>query len=589
MRLAPTVDVLDTILHVCCVILQSLYIHDATGDSQVQSTDALQSTSSVLLQAALQDDQKFALYSTVDPEVIRKKRESKKHQSMKKAASAPNEHATEEEDQDGNSDSIPPPVPTPPLPSDDEEMPNEDESQKDAPIPQKLVSDLASSPVVKSGHLHDASSTQELSTSFEKVTKISFLPEAISSPVSPGYWQPPQTPPEHFEPQQVKSSPQLLVEEEEADSVLLGATSSPTIIVTAQQNMQKKWDERANGSQSSIPMDVKSTPHLISHKSPTAPLGLPTGSSPSVLSPGKQDAHSAVRQRLATADTHTHSSPLLTVQKAGEEEEEDNMHSAPNLLGMGRASLAASPIKSSVVIERDVVPNRGKGGSATDLTVMSEEQHSVGMTIDYNHATGSSMVSPLTSPERADVDGEVIMEGEERLAKEIWQDRHGKFNGQLSEARSQQHSSAWEQTPDHLQDTSQQHSATIQFTVTTMVDPSLLQPATPPTHDTILEDEVSSATSRPGSGGRPPSANMAVRRRKSSSLEDFAKVYYEKFGLKVRIDKKCVFISTIHQFSNVACSSCRGVVLCWPCVSMHVATYMFHCPEVQSTLMTPCG
>lgn len=517
------------------VILLSLYILVATGESQVQSTDALQSTSSVLLQAALQDDQKFALYSTVDPEVIRKKRESKQYQSMKKAASAPNEQATEEEDQDGNSDSIPPPVPTPLLPSDDEEMPNEDESQKDALIPQTLASDLASSPVVKSGHLHDVASNQELSTSFEKVTKISFLPGAISSPVSPGYWQPPQTPPEHFEPQQVKSSPQLLVEEEEDESVLLGAASSPTIIVTAQQNMQKKWDEKADGSQSSIPTDVKSTPHLIPHKSPTAPLGLPTGSSPSVLYPGKQDAHSAVRQRLATADTH--SSPLLAVQKAGEEE--DNTHSSPNLLGMGRA---------------------------WDLAVMSEEQHSVGMTVDYDHATGSSMVSPLTSPERADLDGEVIMEDEEKLAKEIWQDRDDKFDSQLSRAKSQRHSSAWEQTPDHPQDTSQQHSATIQFIVTTMVDPSLLQPSTPPTHETILEDEVSSATSRPGSGGRPPSANIPVRRRKSSSLEDFAKVYYEKFGLKVRIDKMCVFISAKHKLSNVACSSCRGVVLCWPVV-----------------------
>ena len=553
----------STLSFTSSVILLSLYILVATGESQVQSTDALQSTSSVLLQAALQDDQKFALYSTVDPEVIRKKRESKQYQSMKKAASAPNEQATEEEDQDGNSDSIPPPVPTPLLPSDDEEMPNEDESQKDALIPQTLASDLASSPVVKSGHLHDVASNQELSTSFEKVTKISFLPGAISSPVSPGYWQPPQTPPEHFEPQQVKSSPQLLVEEEEDESVLLGAASSPTIIVTAQQNMQKKWDEKADGSQSSIPTDVKSTPHLISHKSPTAPLGLPTGSSPSVLYPGKQDAHSAVRQRLATADTH--SSPLLAVQKAGEEEE-DNTHSSPNLLGMGRASLAASPIKSSVVVERDVVPNRGKAGSATDLAVMSEEQHSVGMTIDYDHATGSSMVSPLTSPERADLDGEVIMEDEEKLAKEIWQDRDGKFDSQLSRAKSQRHSSAWEQTPDHPQDTSQQHSATIQFTVTTMVDPSLLQPSTPPTHETILEDEVSSATSRPGSGGRPPSANIVVRRRKSSSLEDFAKVYYEKFGLKVRIDKMCVFISAKHKLSNVTCSSCRGVVLCWPVV-----------------------
>ena len=519
------------------VIPLSLYILDATGESQVQSTDALQSTSSVLLQAALQDDQKFALYSTVDPEVIRKKRESKKYQSMKNTASGPNEQATEEEDQDGNSDSIPPPVPIPPLPSDDEEMLNEDESQKDVPVPQTLASDLASSPVVTSGHLHDVVSTQELSTSFEKVTKISFLPGAISSPVSPGYWhQPPQTPPEDFEPQQVKSSPQLLVEEEEAESALLGAASSPTIIVTAQQNMQTKWNERADGSQSSIPTDVKSTPHLISHKSPTAPLGFPTGSSPSVLSPGKQDAQSAVRQRLATADTH--SSPLLAVQKAGEEE--DNTHSSPNLLGTGRASLAASPIESSVVVERDVVPNRGKAGSATDLAVMSEGQHSVGMTIDYSHATGSSMVSPLTSPERADLEGEAIVEDEEKLAKEIWQDRDGKFDAQLSLAKSQQHSGAWEQTPDHPQDTSQQHSATIQFTVTTMVDPSLLQPSTPPTHETILEDEVSSATSRPGSGGRPPSANIPVRRRKSSSLEDFAKVYYEKFGLKVRIDEKCV-------------------------------------------------
>ena len=511
----------------------TLSLPNSIGDSRAQSTDALQSPSSVLLQAALQEDQKFALYSTVDPEVIRKKRESKKYQSMKKAAASdPDEHTPEEGDQDGNSDSVPPPVPIPLLHSDDEEISNEEEIQEDETSPKASGSDVASATVVETGHLHDVTGTQELSTSFEKVTKISFVPEAISSPVSPGYQRLPQTPPEQLQPQQVKSSPQLLVEEEEDEEPApLGATSSPNVIVTIQQDMHKSQEEEeeASGSQSSIPTGVKSTPHLLSPRSPTAQMVHPTGSSPSVLVPGKQDTGYSVRQRLSSANTH--SSPLLAVEKNGEV---DGLHSSPNLIGMGRASLTPSQIgiKSARVTENGV-PDGGRTVTASDSTQKIGEMHSVDMTIDYNYATGSSMVSPLTSPERADLDGEVTVLPVERLAKEVWQGGDVDHDTQVSH-HSQQHTSAQEQTPDHPQDLSQQNSSTIQFTVTTMVDPSLLQPPTFSAHDTILEDEVSSSTSRPGSGGRPPSANVVVRRRKSSSLEDFAKIYYEKFGLKVR-------------------------------------------------------
>ena len=483
----------------------------------------------MLLQAALQEDQKFELYSAVDPEVIRRKRESKKYQSMKKATSfVPDEHTCEENDQDDNSD-VPPPVPIPLLSTDDEEMPNEGEDQEDETTPKASASDIEPSTVVETGHLRDVTSSQELSPSFEKATKISFIPEAVSSPVSPDYQHPPQTPPERFGPQQVQSSPQLLVEEEDAESALLGAASSPTVIVTIEQSMQKRQEEEANGSQSSIPAGVKSTPHLLSPKSPIAPSVPPTGSSPNLLSPGKQDAHCAVSQRLMIADTH--SSPFLAVQKT---REVDGMHSSPHLLGVGKASLTPSQIgiKSTVITDKDV-SDSGKTDTVTEHAQQMEEMHSVGMTIDYQHATDSSMVSPLTSPERADSDGEVIVQAEEKPAKEIWQDGHVGYDAQLSHY-SQQEGSAWEQPVDHPQDVSQQGSSTIQFTVTTMVDPSLLQPPVPPTHDTILEDEVNCSTSRPGSGGRPPSANIIVRRRKSSSLEDFAKIYYEQFGLKVR-------------------------------------------------------
>ena len=160
--------------------------------------------------------------------------------------------------------------------------------------------------------------------------------------------------------------------------------------------------------------------------------------------------------------------------------------------------------------------------------------HSVGMTIDYRYATESNMVSPLTSPERSYSNGEVVAQAEEVLAREVWQEEDVDTDVQRSYYSGQ--SSAWEQTVDHPANMSQPGSSTIHFTVTTMLDPSLLEPPVSPAHDTILEDEVSTIdTSRPGSGGRPVSANIGMRRRKSSTLEDFAKVYYEKFGLKVRV------------------------------------------------------
>ena len=488
------------------------------GDSQVHSNDALESNSSALLQAALHEDPKFALYSTVDPEVIRRKRESKKYQSVKKAASDHDEEMPEEDND--REDTMPPPVPPLPLSTDDEDVPTEEE---DDTTPKPSASDVASW-VVETGHVRDVTSNQELSTSYEKVTKISFVPGAVSSPV-----RPPQ-----FETQHVQSSPQLLVEEEgDVESALVGTTSSPTVFVTMEQNVQTGQEEPASGSQSSIPDGVKSTPLLLSPKSPTAPSVPLATSSPTLVSTGKQEPLHAVHQRLAVTDTH--SSPVLAVQKTTEV---DGMHSSPDILhGPDVATLTASEIgsKSTVVIDGDV-PSSRRTEYTTEYAEETVEMHSVGMTIDYRYTTEPSMVSPLTSPTRGYSDGEVVVLADDSLAREGWKEEDVDTDVQRSHS-SQQYSSTWEQTAEHPSDVSQNGSSTIRFTVTTMVDPSLLEPpSVSPTYEAIPEDEVSTiVNSRPGSGGRPLSANLIVRRRKSSSLEDFAKIYYEKFGLKVRV------------------------------------------------------